>query len=297
MKNNGVVPYNYRNEFKPAVQQNKSVTSDMMMSRQAQEVQVAMVVAKNFPRNEGAAFDRIMCACSRTGLAEKALYEFPRGGSKVEGPSVHLARVLAQAWGNIDSGYIELEQKNGESHVMAYCWDLETNVRETKVFSVPHVRDTKNGRVKLTDARDIYEAVANQAARRVRSCILNVIPEDVVTAAVEKCKETLLGDDNLAERIDNMARMYWENLGVPTMALEQYVGCKISAFTPKNIAVLGNIYNNIIDGRADASQYFKAPAAEENASDKSDAPDKKATTKKNKAATGDSGEVVNLADL
>ena len=252
MNENAMTSYNYNNEFKPAVQQSKSVTSDMMVSRQAQEVQVAMVVAKRFPRDEHAAFDRIMAACRRTGLAEKALYEFPRGGSKVEGPSVQ----LAQAWGNIDSGYIELEQKNGESQVMAYCWDLETNVRETKVFSVPHVRDTKSGRVKLTDARDIYEAVANQAARRVRSCILNVIPEDVVSAAVEACKRTLLEDGNLQERIDNMARMYWENLQVPTVALEQFIGCKIGAFTPKNVTVLGNIYNNIMDGRADVNQYF-----------------------------------------
>lgn len=42
----------------------------------------------------------------------------------------------------------------------------------------------------LTDSRDIYEATANFGARRMRACILGVIPGDVVDMAVNECKET-----------------------------------------------------------------------------------------------------------
>ena len=32
---------------------------------------------------------------------------------------------------------------------MAYAWDLETNTRQVKIFSVPHVRSTRKGRTNL----------------------------------------------------------------------------------------------------------------------------------------------------
>jgi len=150
----------------------RNTQTEMMISRQAQEVQAAMVIAKRFPRDEVEAFNRILLSCKRKSLAESAMYEYPRGGSKVTGPSIRLAEAIAQNWGNIDFGITELEQKNGESQVMAYAWDLETNSRQTKIFSVPHVRSTKKGNAPLTDPRDIYEMVANQGARRLRSCIL-----------------------------------------------------------------------------------------------------------------------------
>lgn len=74
--------------------------------------------------------------------------------------------------------------------MMAYAWDLETNTRVTKIFGVEHKRDTRNGSYALTDSRDIYEATANFGARRMRACILGVIPGDVVDMAVNECKET-----------------------------------------------------------------------------------------------------------
>lgn len=166
----------------PAAQHH--TTTEMAISRQAQEVQAAMVIAKKFPRDEVQSFNRIMRACQRKTLAEQAMYEYPRGGTKVTGPSIRLAEAMAQNWGNLDYGIIELEQKNGESQVMAYAWDLETNTRQTKIFSVPHIRSTKKGNVTLTDPRDIYELVANQGARRVRACILGVIPGDVIDSAL-----------------------------------------------------------------------------------------------------------------
>lgn len=153
--------------------------TEMMVNRQAQEVQAAMVIAKRFPRNEVDSFNRILRSCQRKSLAETATYEYPRGGAKVTGPSIRLAEAMAQNWGNIDFGITELEQSNGESQVMAYAWDLETNTRQTKIFTVPHIRGTKKGNIPLTDPRDIYEMVANQGARRLRACILGIIPGDL----------------------------------------------------------------------------------------------------------------------
>ena len=145
-----------------------SPQAEMMMTRQMQEVQAAMVAAKRFPRDELAAINRIKATCQRPTLAAQAVYRYPRGGQNVSGPSIRLAEALAQNWGNIDTGIVELENSHGTSTMMAYAWDLETNTRVTKIFTVEHKRDTKQGSKALTDGRDIYEATANFGARRQR---------------------------------------------------------------------------------------------------------------------------------
>ncbi len=269
-------------------------TTEMMISRQAQEVQAAMVVAKRFPRDEQASRVRIQQACTRLSLAETAMYEYPRGGQNVTGPSIRLAEVMAQNWGNLDFGITELEQKNGESTVMAYCWDLETNTRQTKIFSVPHRRDTRKGSQVLTDSRDIYELVANQGARRLRACILGIIPGDVVDAAVNQCEFTLAQAKNLQERVANTINAFQNEFGVPVQALEQVIGCNASAFTVQSVIRLGKIYTSIKEGRSDVKDHFGAdftttPAAIPAGKNETSAP---ATTQ-----GGESGKQMGLNDL
>lgn len=248
----------------PAKNGAQAVTQQMMTSRQAQEVQAAMVVAKRFPRDEIEAFNRIMRSCQRKSLAEGAMYEYPRAGQKITGPSIRLAEAVAQNWGNVDFGIIELEQKHGESVVMSYAWDLETNTRQTKVFTVPHIRQTKKGAFPLTDPRDIYETVANQGARRLRSCILGVIPGDVIDAAVVACNETLRGANKepLIDRVRKMTRMFQDDFGVPVSALEKLVGCNVNAFSEQDFIRLGKTYNSIRDGMARREDVFDLSADE-----------------------------------
>lgn len=247
----------YRGNELPAA---RSTTTEMVTTRQAQEVQAAMVVAKKFPRNEYESFNRIMKACQRKGLAEKSMYEYPRGDTRVTGPSIRLAEAMAQSWGNIDFGIIELEQRNGESQVMAYAWDLETNTRQTKVFSVPHIRATKKGgNIPLKDPRDIYEMVANYGARRLRACILGVIPGDVVEAAVSQCEKTLIGDNKepLEDTIRAVVKTFETEYGVTVPMLEKFIGCKIESFTMQNLIRLKKVYVSLKDGMAKREDYFE----------------------------------------
>lgn len=245
----------------------RSATAEMVVSRQAQEVQAAMVIAKRFPRDEQESINRIMKACQRKGLAEKSMYEYPRGGERVTGPSIRLAEAMAQSWGNIDFGIIELEQKAGESQVMAYAWDLETNTRQTKVFSIPHIRTSKkSGNVRLTDPRDIYEMVANQGARRLRACILGVIPGDVVESAIAQCEKTLMGDgkENLENTIRAVVNTFEKEYGVTVPMLEKFIGCRIESFTMQNLIRLKKVYVSLKDGMAKREDYFEMlPPAED----------------------------------
>ena len=247
------------NDFTQVQPQTRNTQTEMMISRQAQEVQAAMVIAKKFPRDEVESFNRILRACQRKRLAEGAMYEYPRSGTKVTGPSIRLAEAMAQNWGNIDFGILELEQKNGESQVMAYAWDLETNTRQTKVFSVPHMRGTKRGNVPLTDPRDIYEMVANQGARRLRACILGVIPGDVVDAAVEECQKTLVSGNTepLIDRVRKGIKLFEDKFSVTKQMIEKYIGCKTEAFSENDMLRLNNVYRSLRDGMAKSEDYFE----------------------------------------
>lgn len=236
-------------------------TGAMVSTREAQEVQAAVFMAKQFPRNENESIARIMRACDRIGLATKAVYSYPKGGTNVTGPSVRLAEAMAQAWGNIQSGVVELEQRDGESTCMAYCWDIETNTRECKIFTVKHQISTKKGMKVLTDPREIYELVANQGARRKRACILNIIPGDVTELAVERCNKTLQSGNRrpLIDRLREMVDFFQTRFSVPLSSIEKYFGYKLDAFTEQDGITLANIFNTLKDGEAKREDYFQLP--------------------------------------
>ena len=71
----------------------------MVESQAMATVQAMVLMAKKFPRDEAGAMNKILDDCTRVSLAQEALYQFPRGGQQVTGPSIRLAEVLAKNWG------------------------------------------------------------------------------------------------------------------------------------------------------------------------------------------------------
>ena len=237
--------------------------ADASAGREIQEVQAMMVIAKRFPRDEKAALDKILNACTRPGLADAACYQYSRGGTDITGPSIRLAEAIAQNWGNLQFGVRELEQRGDESTVEAFAWDMETNTRQVKVFQVKHIRGTKAGNKALTDPRDIYELVANNGARRVRACILGVIPGDVVDEAVKACETTLTAKVEITpERIKGLVESFAQ-FGVTKAHIEKRIQRHVDAITAGQILSLRKIFNSLKDGMSKASDWFEVecPAA------------------------------------
>lgn len=241
-------------------------STEIEISRAVQEVQAAVLVAQKMPRNEIKAYEKIMQAARRETLAKQSTYAYPRGGQIVKGASIRTAETLAKYWGNISFGIKELSQnvKNHTSEVMAYAWDLETNVREEKVFQVSHIRVAKGNKSVLTDPRDIYEKVANDGARRLRACILGVLPSDIVEDFLAECEKTLLGDNKepLIEKIRRTIKTF-ESIGVTQEMIEKRVGCKAESMIPKQLLDLGAIYKSITDNFKSASDFFETKETKE----------------------------------
>ena len=239
-------------------------------SRAVAEVQAAIVVAQQCPRNPAQAGRAVWEACGQMALAERAFFRYPKGKDEngkpvyVNGPSVHLARELARCWGNIQYGISELRRDDGfgQSEMLAFAWDVQTNARASTTFIVPHRRDTKTGVKQLTDLRDVYENNANNGARRVREMIFAVMPVWLIEDAIEACHTTLKkgGGRPLAQRIADALRMFGE-LGVTEAQLESKLGQPSRDWTDQDAAQLSVIYRSIKRGEARKEDEFPAAAA------------------------------------
>lgn len=238
-----------------------------VVQREVAEVQGAMVIAQRFPRDERRSMDRILRNCTRLSLAEQAIYQYARGGTQISGPSIRLAEELARSWGNMASGVIELERREGYSECLAYAWDYETNYRDERRFRVRHWRDTKGGGYQVKDERDIYEIIANQGARRKRACILAVIPGDVTEAAVDQCDETMRTKvDVTPERIKKMLDAF-KIYGVTREAIEERIQRRMDSITPALFVQLGRIYTSIHEGASGPADWFTMPEESKDAAE------------------------------
>lgn len=246
------------NQVAPARANSSNAVAQTDQQRAIAEVQAAMVIARSNPRDPVAAMDRILNACTRPTLADAAVYQYAKGGSNVSGPSIRLAEAMAQQWGNIKTSVRELDQANGVSTVQTIAWDLETGYQCDKVFQVPHLRYTRNGSKKLEDPRDIYELVANQGSRRLRACILAVIPGDVTEAAVTQCEVTMKARaDTSPEAMAKMVEAF-KVFGVTRDQLEKRIQRRIDAIQPAQVVALKKIYASLRDGMSSPADWFES---------------------------------------
>ena len=242
-----------------ASNQETNTLAQVASNKAMSEVQAAILLARKFPRNLNQVDLKVAQACERVKMAEKAMYAYPKGGTMVTGPTIRLAECIARAYGNLDFGIQELDQVDGKSIVQVYCWDFESNLRQTKTFTVKHEMKAKGKIKKLTDPRDVYEIVANQGARRLRACILGILPADIIEDAIEACDKTLKSNNGgkpIADRIKAMVKAF-NTLGVSPEMLTERLGHNLDATVETELLELLKIHNSLKDGMSKRQDWFK----------------------------------------
>lgn len=246
------------------IQQEEQQSQSLSISEQARTqgaIQASLTVAAARPRNEQRAIAQIQTSCQRVRLAESAVYTYAKGGQDITGPSISLVVQVALAWGNLDWGYRELSRGHGESTVEAYAWDQQTNARYSRQFIVPHRIRVRGGQRQLRED-ELADWIANQAQRRVRTCLENVIPRDVIEEAVDECSRTLKANIDLdSEKIMQMVERFAE-LGVTQDQIVAKLQRSVDAIQPAQYLAMRRIYVAIKDGLQTVAQAF--PAADPN---------------------------------
>jgi hypothetical protein len=227
------------------------------------EIQSAITVAKRFPRDEDGVFGRLMKAADRTSFAEDAGYSFPRGDSKVEGPSVNLAREAARTWGNMRYGLEVIRDDEDARQIRGWAWDLETNLKVTAEDEFRKLIYRKKGGWIKPDERDLRELTNRRGAILIRGCILQILPKDLIEDAMERCKATLrkqAAQDPEAAR--KKLILAFSGINVTAEMLVATLGHPISQCSPAEIADLRQVYKSIADGNSTWAEYVEPQKAE-----------------------------------
>src|SRR5579875_873005 len=213
----------------------------------------AVEIARRFPRDEKRSIAKIVGACQRPSVARQAIYALRR------------ARVLALAWGNLQFGVRQLARERNGALVEAFCWDLEANVREVRIFATGAF--AKSSKVALSggdddeQARNAYRAMASVGARCERACILALIPQDVVDTALEACEATLIrlqSSTPRPQRIDMLRGKFAAEFGISPDSLDRLLGHPLDEADDRELVRLGALYQALKDGFARVADIFPA---------------------------------------
>lgn len=175
-----------QNELK--IVENYSLESIEATERASIDSMIA--TAKKYPRNIRRAVDSSIAVVTlNTESAKICSYALPRAGTQIIGPSVHLARILAQNFQNlrVESKVIDITPTQVVSQ--ATCLDLENNygVRVEVRRSIIG----KNGRYN----DDIITVTGNACnAISYRNAVLAVIPKPIIDAVYNAAQNTISGD-------------------------------------------------------------------------------------------------------
>jgi len=226
-----------------------SQATSIEQARAIAEVLAAIEAANRNPRSEEKAAAAMAKACASRALAEKAFYAVARGEGTASGESIHLARELARCWSHLNYGTKELSRDDarGVSEIQAYAFDLETLVRVESTFILPHRKSLKGGNFKqLTDLGQIYENNANAGARRVRECIMNVLPYGFVAEAARLCQQTLTRMDSgeLTTRIDKVIADFGRG-NIDRGMLETKIGHPVALWTAEELVELEVLFASL----------------------------------------------------
>lgn len=167
-----------------------TVNAEIVFQQDRAAIDIQIATAKTYPRNITRATQNAIAIVSMDKeTAATCTYSVPRGGKSITGPSTHLAKILAQNWGNlrVDARVVMIDDKHVTSE--AVCFDLENNLA-WKAQVKRSIVD-KHGRRFNDDMITVTGNAANSISSR--NAILAVIPRSIVEKVYQAAKDTILG--------------------------------------------------------------------------------------------------------
>lgn len=244
--------------------QNEEVTlipvtsADVVYQQDKAMIDMQIATAKAYPRNVKKATENIIALVTMDQeTAEKCNYALPRGGKSITGPSVHLAKIIAQSWGNLraESKVVDISATQVTSE--AVCFDLETNVA-IKV-QVKRSITGKSGRFN-DDMITVTGNAANSIA--LRNAVFAVVPTSVRDKAYKAAIKTITGDLSTEYKLIAKRKTVMDALTGTYNVTEAEVLASIgkaalSHLTAQDITVLIGIGQAIKDGDTTVEEQFR----------------------------------------
>lgn len=234
------------------------INTDVLYQQDKAQVDIQISTAKQYPRNITRSVENMIAIVTldqRT--AESCTYAVPRGGKVITGPSVHLAKIIAQNWKNlrIENRVIEIGPRQLTSQ--GICWDLENNIAIKT--EVKRSIMTKNGRMN-DDLITVTGNAANSIA--LRNAVFSVVPRGVVDKVYNEALKMITGDlsdeTKLIKRRKQVVDALKDSFEITEEEILKSVGkSSINHLTADNIAVLIGFGTSIKNGDATVETIFK----------------------------------------
>jgi hypothetical protein len=232
---------------------------DVVYQQDKATIDMQISTAKAYPRNiKRATENSITVVTMDTDTASTCTYAVPRGGKQITGPSIHLAKILAQFWGNlrIEAKVINIDAKHITSQAVAY--DLENNLA-IKV-EVKRSITGKYGRFN-DDMITVTGNAGNSIA--MRNAILSVIPRAVVDKVYNEAKKTITGDISDATKLmakrKKVLDQFKDVYNVTEAEVLKSIGkASIDHIDADNLVTLIGIGQAIKDGDTTIEEAFKS---------------------------------------
>jgi hypothetical protein len=249
----------------------QQISPEVVYLQDKAAIDIQISTAKAFPRNITKAVQNAIAIVSMdVETAETCTYSVPRGGKAITGPSVHLAKIIAQVWGNmrVEAKVVNIDQQHTTSE--AVCWDLESNLAIKT--QVKRSITGKNGRFN-EDMVTVTGNAANSIA--LRNAILSVVPRGVINKVYKSAKQAITGDVSdeakLIAKRKKVLDALKDTYNVKEEEVLRAIGkAAVEHITADDLVVLIGIGTAIKDGDTTIEQAFKSPpkAKEEVKTDK-----------------------------
>jgi hypothetical protein len=248
-----------QNNDNQQVQVNETNGYELAEAREKASIDVHISTAKRYPRDVKKSTNQaITIATMDQETAQSCGYALPRAGKHITGPSVHLARIVAQCWGNIR---IQTQVKHIlAKHVVteAVAWDLENNYA-IKAEVRKKIIDRHGKRYN----DDMITTTANAAsAIAERNAILRVIPQAITQKVYKETRNLITGDisdeTKLIKRRKEALDYFKEQYGVTENQILKTLGLgSTNAIKQDQIVRLLELDQSIKDGDAKLETIFE----------------------------------------
>lgn len=218
-----------------------------------------VATAKRYPRDLKRAMNNaIAIVTTDQNTAQSCGYALPRGSKPITGPSVHLAKIVAQQYGNIRAEAKVVQITHTQVVSRGTAWDLENNY--AVAFEVRRSIVGKTGQRYNEDMITVTGNAANAIA--YRNAVLSVIPKSITDAAYFAAQRMITGDitdeEKLIARRKKVFDGFKDTYGITEDEVLKLVGKEtVNQVKADQLAVLIGIAQSLSDGDTSVTELMK----------------------------------------
>lgn len=228
-----------------------------MRSQMTENIDVQITTAHKFPRNMIKVMDdATKMATTSVEIASMCNYSLPRAGKTIDGPSIRLAEIMVNAFGNLRIISEVVGEDGDEIVARAMCHDLETN----NAYCT-EIRRRITGKKGNRYSGDMITMTGNAAqAIAQRNAIFKVIPKVFVDQVYNEACEFVANEGNPAA-LWSRAIAYFKALGVSEEQVRAQIEIDPNAEpTMDDILTARGLANAIKDGDTSVAEVFPKKA-------------------------------------